>query len=210
MYKEVSLIGDISNEEFIMIYGYIRVSTVKQANEGNSLEGQEKLLMDNGVSKENIYQDTYTGTKADRPEFNKLLDVLKDGDTLVVTKLDRFARSMIEGSKIVNELIDRGVKVNVLNIGVMDNTPSSKLIRNIFFSFAEFERDMIVERTLEGKQIKMEKDVDATLGRPKKFKKAQRDMALKLLENHSYNEVAQMTGISRRTLIRYKKDANNK
>lgn len=193
-----------------MIYGYIRVSTVKQANEGNSLEGQEKLLMDNGVSKENIYQDTYTGTKADRPEFNKLLDVLKDGDTLVVTKLDRFARSMIEGSKIVNELIDRGVKVNVLNIGVMDNTPSSKLIRNIFFSFAEFERDMIVERTLEGKQIKMEKDVDATLGRPKKFKKAQRDMALKLLENHSYNEVAQMTGISRRTLIRYKKDANNK
>lgn len=193
-----------------MIYGYIRVSTVKQANEGNSLEGQEKLLMDNGVSKENIYQDTYTGTKADRPEFNKLLDVLKDGDTLVVTKLDRFARSMIEGSKIVNELIDRGVKVNVLNIGVMDNTPSSKLIRNIFFSFAEFERDMIVERTLEGKQIKMEKDADATLGRPKKFKKAQRDMALKLLENHSYNEVAQMTGISRRTLIRYKKDANNK
>lgn len=193
-----------------MIYGYIRVSTVKQANEGNSLEGQEKLLMDNGVSKENIYQDTYTGTKADRPEFNKLLDVLKEGDTLVVTKLDRFARSMIEGSKIVNELIDRGVKVNVLNIGVMDNTPSSKLIRNIFFSFAEFERDMIVERTLEGKQIKMEKDADATLGRPKKFKKAQRDMALQLLEKHSYNEVAHMTGISRRTLIRYKKDADNK
>lgn len=189
-----------------MIYGYIRVSTVKQANEGNSLEGQEKLLMDNGVSKENIYQDTYTGTKADRPEFNKLLDVLKEGDTLVVTKLDRFARSMIEGSKIVNELIDRGIKVNVLNIGVMDNTPSSKLIRNIFFSFAEFERDMIVERTLEGKQIKMEKDADATLGRPKKFKKAQRDMALQLLEKHSYNEVAQMTGISRRTLIRYKKE----
>lgn len=189
-----------------MVYGYIRVSTVKQANEGNSLQGQEKALLENGVSLENIYKDTYTGTKADRPEFNKLLDVLKEGDTLVVTKLDRFARSMIEGSKIVNELIDRGVRINVLNIGIMDNTPSSKLIRNIFFSFAEFERDMIVERTLEGKQIKMEKDVDATLGRPKKFKKAQRDMALQLLEKHSYNEVAQMTGISRRTLIRYKKE----
>ena len=189
-----------------MIYGYIRVSTVKQANEGNSLEGQTKLLLENGVSKENIYQDAYTGTKADRPQFNKLLNELKEGDTLVVTKLDRFARSMIEGSKIVNDLIEKGVKVNVLNIGLMDNTPASKLIRNIFFSFAEFERDMIVERTLEGKQIKMENDVDATLGRPKKFKKAQRDMALHLLEKHSYNEVASMTGISRRTLIRYKNE----
>lgn len=192
-----------------MVYGYIRVSTIKQANEGNSLEGQKKLLLDNGVSEANIYQDTYTGTKADRPQFKILLDKLKEGDTLVVTKLDRFARSMIEGSKIVSELIERGVKVNVLNIGIMDNTPASKLIRNIFFSFAEFERDMIVERTLEGKQIKMEKDVDATLGRPKKFKKAQRETALKLLEKHSYNEVAEMTGISRRTLIRYKKESEN-
>ena len=193
-----------------MIYGYIRVSTVKQANEGNSLEGQQKLLMENGVMKENIFEDAYTGTKADRPQFNELLDILKEGDTLVVTKLGRFARSMIEGSKIVNELIEKGVKVNVLNIGLMDNTPSSKLIRNIFFSFAEFERDMIVERTQEGKQIKMEKDVDATLGRPKKFKKAQRDMALQLLEKHSYNEVSEMTGISRRTLIRYKKEHTEK
>lgn len=189
-----------------MIYGYIRVSTVKQANEGNSLEGQTKLLLENGVPQENIFQDAYTGTKADRPQFNKLLNELKEGDTLIVTKLDRFARSMIEGSKIVTELIERGVRVNVLNIGLMDNTPASKLIRNIFFSFAEFERDMIVERTLEGKQIKMEMDADATLGRPKKFKKAQRDMALQLLEKHSYNEVANMTGISRRTLIRYKKE----
>ncbi|MBQ8999646.1 MAG: recombinase family protein [Clostridium sp.] len=189
-----------------MIYGYIRVSTIKQANDGNSLENQENLLLENGVLKENIYKDIYTGTKADRPSFNELINKLKQGDTLVVTKLDRFARSMIEGSKIVNELIDKGIRVNVLNIGVMDNTPSSKLIRNIFFSFAEFERDMIVERTLEGKQIKMKRDVDATLGRPKKFKKAQRDMAIKLLEKHSYNEVSAMMGISRSTLIRYKKE----
>ena len=185
-----------------MIYGYIRVSTVKQASEGNSLEGQKKLLLENGVKEENIYKDIYTGTKSDRPSFNELINKLEQ----VVTKLDRFARSMIEGSKIVNELIDKGIRVNVLNIGVMDDTPSSKLIRNIFFSFAEFERDMIVERTLEGKQIKMKRDLDATLGRPKKFKKAQRDMALKLLENHSYNEVSSMTGISRSTLIRYKKE----
>lgn len=193
-----------------MIYGYIRVSTIKQANEGNSLEVQEKLLIENGVPIENIYRDVYTGIKADRPKFNEILKILKEGDILVVAKLDRFARSMIEGSRVVNELIEKDIKVNVLNIGLMDNTPSSKLIRNIFFSFAEFERDMILERTLEGKQIKMTKDADATLGRPKKFKKAQREMALSLLKKHSYNQVAEMTGISRRTLIRYKKEVNLK
>ena len=88
----------------------------------------------------------------------------------------------------------------------MDNIPNSKLIRKIFFSFTEFERDMIVERTLESKHIKMTKDPDATIGISKKYKISQRDMALKLLENHSHNEVADMTGISRRTLIRYKNE----
>ncbi len=60
-----------------MIYGYIRVSTVKQYNEGNSLEAQENSLMENGVSKENIFKDIYTGTRSSRPEFNKLLDLTK-------------------------------------------------------------------------------------------------------------------------------------
>ena len=132
-----------------MIYGYARVSTKGQAKDGNSLDSQIETLRENGAIE--IYSDSFTGTKTDRPEFNKLLEVLKPGDTLMVTKLDRFARSITQGSELVNELIQRGIKVNILNIGMMDNTPASKLIRNIFFSFAEFERDMIVERTQEGK-----------------------------------------------------------
>ena len=134
-----------------MIYGYARVSTKGQAKDGNSLESQIELLKDNGAVE--IYSDSFTGTKSDRPEFSKLLQKLESGDTLIVTKLDRFARSMSQGSELVNELLNRGIKVNILNIGVMDNTPASKLIRNIFFSFAEFERDMIIERTQEGKAI---------------------------------------------------------
>ena len=188
-----------------MIYGYIRVSTVKQASEGNSLEGQKKLLLENGVKEENIYKDIYTGTKSDRPSFNELINKLEQGDTLVVTKLDRFARSMIEGSKIVNELIDKGIRVNVLNIGVMDDTPSSKLIRNIFLSFAEFERDMILERTREGKEIARTKD-GYKEGRPKKFTKEQIDLALSMLSvncgDKSYNEVERLMGISVSTLKR--------
>ena len=187
-----------------MKYGYIRVSTAKQANDGNSLEAQENQLLENGIPKENIFKDVYTGVKADRPNFTKLLKILKDGDTLVVTKLDRFARSMIEGSKIVNELIEKGVKVHVLNIGMMDNTPNSRLIRNIFFSFAEFERDMIVERTQSGKEI-AKQDPDYKEGRPKKYTRKQMEYAkhLKLEEKKTYKQIQQLLGISKATLCRY-------
>lgn len=134
-----------------MRYGYARVSTKGQARDGNSLESQIASLKENGA--EIIFKDAYTGTKTSRPEFDKLMSELKSGDTLLVCKLDRFARSFTEGSELVTKLIDKGVKVHILNIGVMDNTSSSKLIRNIFFSFAEFERDMIIERTQAGKEI---------------------------------------------------------
>lgn len=186
-----------------MIYGYARVSTKGQAKDGNSLESQIELLKYNGAEK--IYSDSFTGAKTDRPEFNKLLKELKLGDTLIVTKLDRFARSMTQGSKLVNSLIERGVKINILNIGVMDNTPASKLIRNIFFSFAEFERDMIIERTQEGKAIAKTKE-GFKEGRPKKYTVKQLDNALSMLTvnggDRSYNEVAELLGISKSTLIR--------
>lgn len=185
------------------IYGYARVSTKGQANDGNSLENQVSVLMENGVVE--VYSDSFTGTKMDRPNFNKLLTKLQKGDTLIVTKLDRFARSMSEGSQLVTELINRGIKVNILNIGIMDNTPASKLIRNIFFSFAEFERDMIIERTQEGKTIAKTKE-GYKEGRPKKFTKKQLDNALSMLTinggKHSYSEVEELVGISKSTLIR--------
>mgnify|MGYP004621286927 CR=1 FL=1 len=186
-----------------MIYGYARVSTKGQAKDGNSLEVQEKALKEAGATK--IYTDSFTGTKTDRPEFDKLINVLEKGDTLVVTKLDRFARSMTQGSELVSKLIDRGIKVYILNIGVMDNAPTSKLIRNVFFAFAEFERDMIVERTQEGKAI-AKQSPDYREGRPKKYSRKQIEHAIKLLENNSYKQVEDMTGISKSTLIRAKRD----
>lgn len=186
-----------------MIYGYARVSTKGQAHDGNSLESQKEILKQNGAIE--IYEDSFTGTKTDRPEFNKLLNKLEQGDTLIVTKLDRFARSMTQGSELVNELINKGIKVNILNIGVMDNTPASKLIRNVFFSFAEFERDMIVERTQEGKTIARTKE-GFKEGRPKAYTGRQLDNALSMLSvnggNKSYNEVAELLEISKSTLIR--------
>lgn len=185
-----------------MIYGYARVSTNGQAKYGNSLEHQEQQLRENGAIE--IFKDSFTGTKNDRPELNKLLKIIKSGDTLIITKLDRIARSMLQGSELVNDLINKGIRVHVLNIGIMDNTPASNLIRNIFLAFAQFERDMIVERTLEGKAIAKESP-NYKEGRPKKFTKQQIEHALELLESRSYTQVEQMSGISKSTLIRAKK-----
>lgn len=182
-----------------MIYGYARVSTKGQAKDGNSLDVQEQQLKENGAVE--IYQDSFTGTKMDRPNFEVLLSKLQSGDTLIVTKLDRIARSMTQGSELVTELINKGVRVHILNIGIMDNTPSSKLIRNIFFSFAEFERDMIVERTQEGKAIAKSKK-GFKEGRPKIYTNHQFDYAMSLLKENSFKEVAKLTNISMATLKR--------
>lgn len=206
----VAKVTDNNNLIVNKIYGYARVSTKGQSKDGNSLEVQEQLLKDNGAAI--IYKDAYTGTTTERPKFKELLEVLKEGDTLVVTKLDRIARSMTQGSELVTELINKGVRVNILNIGVMDNTPASKLIRNIFFSFAEFERDMIIERTQEGKAI-AKQNPNFREGRPKKYNKKQLDHALSMLSvnggTYSYNQVEEITEISKSTLIREMRKKRN-
>lgn len=119
----------------------------------------------------------------------------------MVSKLDRFARSTIHGATIVQQLIDKGIRVNILNMGILDNTPSSRLMRNIFFAFAEYERDMIVERTQEGKAIAKTK-AGYKEGRPKEYTQTQIDMALDLLGQYSYTQVEKMTKISKSTLTR--------
>ena len=185
-----------------MIYGYARVSTKGQAKDGNSLEAQEKALRDAGAME--IYTDAFTGTKTHRPELDKLLSVMVAGDTLVTTKLDRIARSVSQGSDLIQSLLNKGISVRILNMGLMDNTPTGRLIRNVMLAFAEFERDMIVERTSEGKAIaRQEKDYRE--GRPKKYSQPMIEHALALLQGHSYRQVEDMTGISKSTLIRAKR-----
>jgi DNA invertase Pin-like site-specific DNA recombinase len=180
-----------------MKYGYARVSTVQQ-----DLEAQLQALKNEGC--EVIYSEKFTGTKADRPKFTELLAKLEAGDTLVVTKLDRFARSTVDAIQTVRELFERGVKVHILNMGIVEDTPTGRLIFNIMSSFAEFERDMIVERTQEGKAIAKQRE-DFREGRPNKFSKKQIEHALGLLATHSYAQVEDITGISKSTLIRAKR-----
>ena len=191
-----------------MIYGYGRVSTINQGKNGNSLQEQENRLREAGAQE--IVLDVFTGTKIDRPEFAKLLSRLQSGDKLIVTKLDRFARTAVEGGAIVKKLHERGVTIQILNMGIADNTPMGRLMVNMLLAFAEFERDMIVERTQAGKAVAREKGIRVD-GRPKKYSPQQMAHALQLLaDGNSYTQVEAMTGISKSTLIREKRKTANK
>ena len=189
-----------------MVYGYARVSTMGQAREGNSMEAQVCALKLAGAVK--IFKDVFSGKSEHRPQLDKLLKVIEGGDKLIITKLDRIARSLIKGVQLLETLSEKGIIVEVLNLGVIDNSPTGKLIRNIMLSFSEFEHDMIVQRTQEGKVIARQ-NADFRDGRPKKFSRVQLDHALELLETHSYKQVERITGISITTIYRAKLEKNN-
>lgn len=186
-----------------MNYGYIRVSTKAQLD-NNSFEQQEKKILERYHDAE-IYKEQFTGSSMDRPVFNKLLGKLQKNDTLVVTKLDRFCRTTKEGLELIDELSNRGIRIHILNMGLIEDTPMGKLIVTNLLAFAEFERSMIIERTQQGKAIAKEKPYFKE-GRPRKFNKKTIEQALRMLTvnggGYSYNEVAEIMGISRSTLIR--------
>lgn len=176
------------------IYGYARVSTQQQ-----ELQIQLQALEQEGATV--IFQEKFTGTKTDRPELNKLLEKLQDGDMLIVTKLDRLARNTKEGIVLVEKLFDKNIKVRVLNIGLLENTSMGRFFLQTLLAVAEMERNTIIERTQEGKAIARQ-NADYREGRKKVYSKKQLDHAIGLLETNSYNQVADLTGISKSTLIR--------
>ncbi|WP_393960298.1 recombinase family protein [Priestia megaterium] len=180
-----------------MKYGYARVSTVSQ-----ELEVQIKSLEKEGCDK--IYYEKFTGTNTDRPQLKEVLSLLKEGDTLIVTKLDRLARNTEEGIQIIKGLFSKGVRVHVLNVGLLEDTTMGRFFLTTLLAVAEMERNLIVERTQEGKAIARQRE-DFREGRPNKYSKKQVAHALDLLENHSYKQVEEITGISKSTLIRAKR-----
>ena len=185
-----------------MIYGYARVSTTGQKEHGNSLDDQVQKLTAAGAEK--VFSDAFTGKTMNRPEFNKLMQELQAGDTLICTKLDRFARTAAEGFQMVQELMNKGITVDILNMGKADNTPMGKLMVTMLLAFAEFEREQIVDRTQSGRKIAMQNGV--VMGRPNKYSPEKMQLAMELLEGgKSYTQVEKMTGISKSTLIRQKR-----
>ena len=186
-----------------MRYGYARVSTRGQVK-GNSLAEQHQQLIDMGCDE--VIEEQYTGATTERPKLDALLTRLNEGDTLMVTKLDRLARSATEGANLIKELTDKGIRVNILNMGEVDERPQGRLMLHILLAFAEFERDMIVERTQAGKAIARTK-AGFREGRPP-IDKARKDAAVDMVINNgkSYKEAAASVGISKSTLVRAVRD----
>ena len=179
--------------------GYIRVSTKKQ-EQGTSLSDQRKILQEEGCQV--IYEDVYSGASMDRPEFDRLCNEVQAGDTIVVCKLDRIARTETEAYNRVVGWVRSGIRIHVLNMGLIEDTEVGRLILHIMLAFAEFERDMIVSRTQGGRAYKRATDPNYKEGRKPSYSKAQVDHAVDLLRDHSYTDVAKMTGISRSTVVR--------
>ena len=186
-----------------MTFGYARVSTKTQARDGNSLDAQQAALTAAGAEK--IYTDTFTGTKIERPEFDRLRAQLRKGDVLIVTRLDRLARSVSQASGLITEMIDEGVTINVLNLGILSNDSVNTLLRNVLLSFAQFERDMIVQRTQEGKAVARATHPNFCEDCPPKFNTGQLDHAIILLIDHSHTQIVKLSSISKSTLIHKKK-----
>lgn len=131
-----------------MLIGYMRVSTVDQ-----STDLQRDALIAAGVDERNIYLDKASGKRDDRPGLDACLKALREEDTLIVWKLDRLGRSLRHLVATVQELVDRRIGFRVLTgqgANIDTSTPSGKLVFGIFAALAEFERELIVERTKAG------------------------------------------------------------
>lgn len=185
-----------------MKYGYIRVSTKEQQRNGNSLPDQKNSILDR-YTDAIIVKEASSAAK-DRPIFEALVEKMVEGDLLIVTKLDRFSRSTIEGLQSVDKLMAKGVSVHILNFGLVENTPIGRLILTQLLAIAEYERSMIVERTTTGRKQKRKTDSNYKEGRksakPKNFEKIKKEVEGGSL---SINEAIEQMGISRSSWYKY-------
>lgn len=187
------------------IYGYARVSTT-----GQDLTDQKNQLLQNAASI--IYAEKITGAKRNgRNELANLLEVVQPGDQILVKKIDRLARSIRDLREIVDEITSKGASVKFLDDNMEFNaldkaSPIQTMMLNMLGSFAEFERDLIISRTQEGKIYAKKANKYYKEGRPKATITPAKKHAYDLLmSGKSYKEVEQVTGFSKSTLQRVKK-----
>jgi DNA invertase Pin-like site-specific DNA recombinase len=180
-----------------MLIGYARVST-----EDQNLDLQRDALEKAGC--EDIYTDIVSGTKARRPGLEQALSHLRTGDTLVVWRLDRLGRSLRHLIDTVTDLQEKGVGFKSLTESIDTTTSGGRLVFNIFGALAEFEREIIRERTNAG--LSAARARGRSGGRPKALTDKQVTMLRQLASdpNHSVDEICQTLGISKMTYYRYK------
>ena len=187
-----------------MVFGYARVSTMEQ-----SLDLQLDALLKEGIPQKNIYTDKVSSTKEARKSLSKLLKYVRDGDTIVVWKLDRLARSLIHFTNLMTNLKEKGVRFRSITEPFIDTTEKSshsEFIINIFAALAQLERDIIIERTKAG--LESARRRGKILGAPKGLSKKNQQKAV-LCEEYFNNgvltvtEICERLNISRATYYKY-------
>jgi DNA invertase Pin-like site-specific DNA recombinase len=179
-----------------MLIGYARVSTDDQ-----NLNLQRDALQQAGCRR--IYEDRLSGVKAARPGLEKALEVARCGDVLVVWRLDRLGRSLKDLINMMETLSEQGIELHSLTESLTTTSSSGKLIFHLFGALAEFERNLIRERTQAGLSAARARGRKG--GRPKALEPAKRQLAVKLYEErqHSIGEICRLMGISKPTLYHY-------
>ncbi|GGA96410.1 recombinase family protein [Macrococcus hajekii] len=188
-----------------MIIGYARVSTSN--NQNDSLDKQIQILMENGVDYKNIYKEKVTGTStAQRTELNNMIQYARSGDLILCTKIDRLARSIMDLNKIVKELNNNNISIKFIKDNLTfeagNNNSMNTLMFNILGSFAQFERDLIVERTTEGRE--RAKQQGKHMGRKGSSTIKEINKAIELYNKREENklsvsDILKMTGVKRST-----------
>ena len=178
-----------------MIIGYARVSTDDQR-----LDSQTDALSVAGTEK--IFADKIGRSKRVRPELNKMLDQLRDGDVVIVTKYDRLARSLKDLLEIVEAIRERGAGFRSLAEDIDTTTSTGRLVFHVFASIAQFERERISERTREG--LASARKRGRIGGRPSALTTVQKDEVRRMrdVEIRAISEIAQLFGVSERTVRR--------
>ena len=178
-----------------MLIGYARVSTQDQ-----NLDMQREALK--RAQCERIYEDTQSGRSADRPGLTKALEMLREGDTLVVWKLDRLGRSLKQLITLVEDLEGRRINFRSLTDNIDTSTPGGRFFFHVMASLAEMERELIVERTRAG--LKAAREMGRVGGRRRLMTESKILSAKKLLESGlPAKEVAANLGVSLPTLYRW-------
>ena len=181
--------------------GYTRVSTVAQ-----TLEQQDAALEAAGVTK--TFSDIMSGARDDRPGLTTLMDYVRDGDTVVVWKLDRLGRNMIHVLQTVKELTERGVTLVSVSDGIDSATPAGRMMIGVLGSLAEYERELVKERTALKRAASRANGT--RFGRPRKVKDDNHIETAKRMkaDGHTGRDIARYLGVSRTTLYRYLADGD--